>query len=60
MICPNCNYEHGFNVDKCDNVEGEYDEFYKLPVKLERRTKWWDNESVSLYACPACMKTFVE
>jgi hypothetical protein len=59
MKCPHCEYEHGWSNEKREDVKGEHDGFYVLPVELEQRTSW-DTNRVGLYACPACRKTFVE
>jgi hypothetical protein len=72
MKCPHCDYEHdpdgSFYDDNDKYVEGvlgEHGGFYKMPVKMERMRSsneyYYDYDTtLSLYACPSCMKTFVE
>lgn len=68
MKCPHCDYMHGYqNVAAPDaeidyqDVKGTHGSFYSLPIQLERGTDnfFLDKERVTLYACPACTKTFV-
>ena len=71
MKCPHCNYEHDdntgkWNNEKCeyeDAVKGEYDGFYTLPLSLERTNHRYyygrERQTVELYGCPQCNKTFI-
>lgn len=62
MKCPHCNYEDGWSSELCNAIEGSEGEFYRLPIKLERKSIYYErmHDVVSLHACPSCMKTFVE
>lgn len=60
MKCPHCNYQHGWSYESNHKIHGANGEFYELPVKMERNTFAFEQERVSVYACPVCMKTFVE
>lgn len=72
MKCPHCNYEHDPYSGEWSEQEGRYinlyegkeGNFYELPVKMERDcSRSWEastTERIALYACPSCMKTFVE
>lgn len=56
MICPHCNYKHGWNGD--ESIEGNKGKFYKSLLPLQRKS-WNDEEQKILYACPNCGKTFI-
>jgi hypothetical protein len=73
MKCPHCEYEHDPHGGEWNEQEGRYinpkegkeGNFYELPVKMERTytcCRYYDNtiERIALYACPSCMKTFVD
>jgi len=67
MICPHCNYEHGcgewnnVTLDYNEDVKGDYDGFYTFPIPMERDegTYCSTRETVQMYGCPSCMKTFI-
>lgn len=59
MICPHCNYEHGWSGEILANVEGAEGSFYKMREELVRRELPYSEDTVTLFACPACYKTFV-
>jgi len=64
MKCPNCEYKYGhiWDADKLDSEEfrGEYGEFYKLPVKLERDYDYSPGmDQRSVYGCPSCRIVFM-
>lgn len=60
MKCPHCDYFHGWNYDKKEEIKGESGEFYFLDTMLKRYAFWDTGEKAKLYACPACRKTFIE
>lgn len=60
MKCPHCNYQHGWSYESNHKIYGTSGEFYELPVKMERNVYDLNQQRVALYACPSCMKTFVD
>lgn len=66
MKCPHCDYIDGSYWDDNDEyktVDGEYGDFWRLPVKMERQ-EMADYHSdgrkqIPLVACPSCTKTFI-
>ena len=61
MKCPNpvCQYEHGYNAERDEDVRGKHGNFYKNPVKLEQRVDYHDDNRATLYACPKCRIAFI-
>lgn len=70
MICPYCNYTHGWGwypkdsnpaEDEYKKVEGEKGDFYSLSnnIKMERGYDSWNSEKASVYVCPSCRKLFI-
>jgi hypothetical protein len=59
MICPHCEYVHGWNSKDLKSVEGKDGDFYKLPILVEREG-FYNSDRRNLYACPSCFKTFVD
>ena len=66
MKCPHCEYEY---QDAHYNYEGTYlfpasgeeGKFYRLDAPMKRHVKDSSaQEFAYIYACPSCMKTFVE
>lgn len=64
MICPNCNYKHGYHWDENDgyvNINGDSGEFYRMSVAIERGSEWDGNyQKKDVYACPSCRTVFFE
>ena len=61
MICPHCEYEHGWNYEREENVIGKKELFYTLPVEMKRTHTYGSvTEREIIYACPSCGKTFIE
>jgi hypothetical protein len=69
MKCPHCEYEHDpsgtwndAEQDYAHGVIGDCGGFYHLPIVLERIDEGYyqSRQTKHLYACPSCMKTFVE
>lgn len=60
MKCPHCNYEHGYNANIMDNVEGEHGEFFELKEYLTKDNFPYAKKTVSLFGCPECCKTFIK
>lgn len=58
MKCPHCNYEHGWSGELGETVNGSEGGFYHLGVEMKRRGDGGD-DTVTLYACPSCKKTFI-
>ena len=62
MKCPHCAYEHTYaEWDKSEgeykrDVIGNYGGFWTHPVRMTAD----DHPDIWMYACPSCMKTFVE
>ena len=61
MECPNCKYEHGWNGEKQECVDGDSGEFYILAIEMERKSKYsiFEKEHAKLYGCPVCGITFI-
>ena len=64
MKCPNCEYKYGYvwDADDLDGKEyhGEWGEFYKLPIKLEREYDYNPGmDQRSVYGCPSCRIVFM-
>lgn len=68
MICPHCNYKHGYHWENLgeDPVSSEFVEtkgieggFYQSPIKMERNNDYGYDDRVNLYGCPSCFKTFI-
>jgi len=59
MICPHCDYVGGFDSEVMERVEGGFGGFYRLPIKLERTGKGWEEDRGRLYGCPACNNLFM-
>jgi len=67
MICPHCEYEHGYGDGRHDDgsykkVIGSEGDFYRLPITLTRDGDNYHgiDETAGLYGCPACNKTFIQ
>lgn len=58
MVCPHCKYENGWNDELEKQINGEKGKFYKSILPMQKKT-WYDDEQRTLYACPACGKTFI-
>lgn len=58
MKCPYCNYEHGWSNEQSNVIEGVKGDFYALPIKLEKTDSFYVDRK-DLYACPDCLKVFV-
>lgn len=69
MICPHCDYKQGYHWEDDNYIETIGKEgdlrkeiFWKHPLPMERNENKWtyENAKAGLYACPKCMKTFIE
>ena len=59
MKCPHCEYKESWFNDDNKYMKGDKGGFYRLPVKIERK-EGWEDEQETLHACPKCGKTFIE
>lgn len=62
MKCPHCDYEHGWSGEILELICGERGDFYRLPIAAVRYSPGYSNdchESVELFSCPSCRKTFI-
>lgn len=59
MICPSCEYEHGWNGEALDHIIGELGAFYTLEIKATRK-RTWGGEDKDVYFCPDCGNSFIE
>ena len=73
MICPHCEYTHGYGwveiSDKKGRTRDDYvltdgglGDFYELEVSFKRREgdyRFNDYDTKPFYACPKCRKTFI-
>jgi len=66
MICPHCNYIHGSEWDEVDTSKlvkhvGDKGAFYELQLRVNRTHETcYYGEDKTLFACPSCMKTFID
>lgn len=59
MKCPHCEYIDGWDAKKMDSINGDKGDFYRLPIRMERRDGW-DDDYAKVFACPKCKKTFID
>ena len=59
MKCPHCEYKDGWDSELLESVKGDDGEFFTLPVEMTRNCIHYKKESIQLFACPKCHKTFV-
>lgn len=68
MICPYCEYKHGYEWDDNKNpksgyvdVKGKHGEFWKFPLPMQRDSQEYHSthETINIYACPVCKKMFL-
>jgi hypothetical protein len=61
MQCPNCKYVHGgyWEEEEYYNRDGEYGEFYQLPIKMEI-DEYSCTERKRILGCPKCRILFME
>jgi protein-arginine kinase activator protein McsA len=60
MICPNCKYEYGYNLDKQEYIEPDKGDFFRHPILIERERKYGREQRQQIYACPKCGMLFIE
>jgi len=61
MICPHCEYEHGWSSASMTNIEGKKEDFYTFPISMSRANPYvYQKEEARMYACPSCKKMFIE
>jgi hypothetical protein len=60
ITCPHCNYKHGWDIEAQDDAPAEKGEFFALPVKVERESKYYSDDRKTVYGCPDCLKLFLE
>lgn len=62
MICPKCDYQHGFYDGHL--INGEYGYFFKLPIMLKPEKMfnqgYGEDECRYVYGCPRCLNLFME
>lgn len=61
MICPHCEYEHGWNSEDLEHIVGDLGAFYTLSneIKATRKTTWGGDDR-EIYFCPDCGTSFIE
>lgn len=61
MKCPHCEYTDEIKGDVDGFMQGDRGDFY-VGGTLERQNKkhMWIKDSIKLYGCPSCMKTFID
>ena len=67
MICPYCSYEHGWNGDVMEMIDGCRGDFYTLdamlnasPIGMSRGNAYGGYDIKTLHACPDCRKVFID
>lgn len=51
MTCPHCNYEHGWNNEKLEDIKGKLSKFFVLPIEAIKQDLWNSEiKRASLYA----------
>ena len=60
MICPNCNYIHGYHwvEEEFKEIKGEHGDFFSLPITLSRESLYSHKEEVQVFSCPSCRIVF--
>ena len=62
MICPHCEYEHGWSEELLNDIRGGYGEFFCISlngvVAVRHHTSGYEQKN--LFFCPKCGKCFIE
>ena len=60
MICPFCEYEHGWSNKSLDIVKGECGNFYYPSNEIVmHKEDSFRNSCRGIYGCPKCNKLFI-
>lgn len=61
MKCPHCKYIHGWDLNENKKIHGKEGDFFSLPIEMKRESMgfYCSDETVNVYACPACNKLFI-
>lgn len=62
MKCPHCDYTNGWDAETLSIVVGKEGEFYEVAGGLyaQRPTEHYLPDKKLVYACPSCMKVFID
>lgn len=62
ITCPNCNYQHGYDVTKQEYVEAKEGRFYRLPIEMKRESTWESGRILTeeVLGCPRCGQMFMD
>lgn len=63
-INKDCNYEHGYDIDKGEII-GEKGEFFRLPIEMKQNQSlsirsYYPDPTAQVLACPKCGIVFIE
>jgi hypothetical protein len=62
MECPNCNYKFEVFYDSKFKLKiiGEFGDFYKLPIQIEKTNRGFSNDRNTILGCPKCKILFMK
>lgn len=62
MVCPHCNYAHGWSSEQQKDIKGDMGKFFELEGhSLKRESGYsYSTESRNTFGCPSCNKLFMD